>query len=46
MSAMSPTFRLNAVLAFFLVLFHIPALAGISYNLEQSHAGPGETIRV
>lgn len=40
------TFSFNALLVLFFALLHASAVAGISYNLEQSHASAGETVRI
>ena len=36
----------RAILASLLLTCCTPALAAISYNLEQAHATPGETVRI
>src|SRR5690554_3481841 len=46
MSVETHSFHFKAILAFFCVLFCLPAWAGISYSLEQSSASAGETVQI
>lgn len=46
MPALLRSFNIQALVVFAVALFHMPALAAISYNLEQSQAGSGETVRI
>lgn len=46
MSVVSRSSLLAALLLAFSILLPISVLAGISYNLEQSHANAGETVRI